>query len=92
MTLLRNVTIAILCYAAAAVAHAQWLNYPAAGVSVPRTKDGKPILTGKAPRTADGKPDLSGVWSTDGTGAAAQVKFAVIANHAQLSAANFLIW
>jgi Ca2+-binding RTX toxin-like protein len=31
-------------------------------------------------------------YDADGTGAAAQIKFAVIANHAQLSAANFLVW
>src|SRR5580698_3633587 len=38
----------------------QWLNYPTAGV--PRTKDGKPNLSGPAPRTRDGKPDISGMW------------------------------
>jgi Ca2+-binding RTX toxin-like protein len=31
-------------------------------------------------------------YDADGVGGAAQVKFAVIANHAQLSAANFLVW
>ncbi len=31
-------------------------------------------------------------YDADGTGAAAQIKFAVIANQAQLSAANFLVW
>ena len=41
-------------------AHAQWVNYPSAGI--PRTPDGKPNLTAPAPRTADGKPDFSGVW------------------------------
>lgn len=40
---------------------AQWLNRPTAGI--PRTADGKPVLTAAAPRTADGKPDLSGYWS-----------------------------
>lgn len=44
-------------------AHAQWLNYPAAGT--PRTRDGKPNLSAKAPRAANGKPDLSGVWLTE---------------------------
>jgi hypothetical protein len=39
---------------------AQWPSFPTPGV--PRTPDGKPILTGPAPRTADGKPDLSGLW------------------------------
>ena len=41
-------------------AAAQWLNYPTKGI--PRTADGKPILTAPAPRRPDGKPDLSGVW------------------------------
>ena len=48
----------------AAMASAQWLNYPTAGI--PRTKDGKPNLSAPAPRMADGKPDLSGVWMADG--------------------------
>lgn len=61
----RHAVIAVLCTAAVATAHAQWLNYPAAGI--PRTKDGKPNLTAALPRTADGKPDLSGVWTTDAT-------------------------
>jgi len=42
------------------VCEAQWLNYP--DPRIPRTADGKPILTAAAPRSADGKPDLSGVW------------------------------
>jgi hypothetical protein len=40
--------------------HAQWVNYPTAGV--PRTADGKPDLAASCPRTADGKPDFSGLW------------------------------
>ena len=36
--LLRKAAIALLCVTAVATAHAQWLNYPAAGI--PRTKDG----------------------------------------------------
>jgi len=44
----------------AGAAEAQWLNYP--DPRIPRTADGKPILTAPAPRAADGKPDLSGVW------------------------------
>ena len=42
-------------------AHAQWLNYPTAGV--PKTASGAPDLTAPAPRAADGKPDLSGLWT-----------------------------
>jgi hypothetical protein len=61
----RTAAIAILCAVTVVTTHAQWLNYPAAGI--PRTKDGKPNLSARAPRTAGGKPDLSGVWSTDGT-------------------------
>ena len=41
---------------------AQWLKYPTAGV--PRTRDGKPNLTGPAPRTREGTPDVSGLWLT----------------------------
>jgi len=44
---------------------AQWLDYPAK--NIPRTKDGKPILTAPAPKTRDGKADLSGVWMPDNT-------------------------
>ena len=63
--LFRKAAIAIICTAAVASAHAQWLNHPAAGI--PRTKDGKPNLAAPAPRAANGKPDLSGVWTTDAT-------------------------
>jgi hypothetical protein len=48
---------------ACASVHAQWLNYPTAGV--PRTPDGKPNLSAPAPRSADGKPDLSGIWQLE---------------------------
>ena len=42
---------------------AQWLNLPTPGI--PRTADGKPILTAPAPRTPYGKPDLSGMWQPE---------------------------
>ena len=41
-----------------APAYAQWLH---PDPHMPRTRDGKPILTAPAPRL-NGKPDLSGVW------------------------------
>lgn len=50
---------------ALAFAAGQWLDYPAK--NIPRTKDGKPVLTAKAPKTRDGKPDLSGTWLPDNT-------------------------
>jgi hypothetical protein len=54
---MRLLTLAcLLC----AMAPAQWVNYPTAGV--PRGKDGRPNLSAPAPRAADGKPDLSGLW------------------------------
>ena len=43
--------------------HAQWLQYPTAGV--PRLPDGSPNLNAPAPRTPDGKPDLSGIWDIE---------------------------
>jgi hypothetical protein len=43
-----------------AIASAQWLDYPTAGV--PKTPDGKPNMSAATPRTADGKPDFSGMW------------------------------
>ena len=47
-------------FALSVSAHAQWLNYPTAGM--PRTPNGTPDLAAPAPRTAEGKPDLSGIW------------------------------
>ena len=47
----------------ATTASPQWLDYPAKGI--PRTKDGKPILTARAPKTRKGTPDLSGIWLPD---------------------------
>ena len=52
--------IAILAFLISLPAAAQWFNQP--DPRLPRGKDGKPILTGKAPRTPDGKPDLTGLW------------------------------
>ena len=42
---------------------AQWLDHPTSGI--PRTPDGKPVMTAPTPRAADGKPDLSGIWLPD---------------------------
>ena len=39
---------------------AQWLQYPTPGM--PRTTEGKPILSAPTPRAINGKPDLSGIW------------------------------
>ncbi|HXD73844.1 MAG TPA: hypothetical protein VN628_08915 [Vicinamibacterales bacterium] len=43
----------------------QWLDHPAK--NIPRTKDGRPVLTAKAPKTREGRPDLSGIWLPDNT-------------------------
>lgn len=48
----------------AASTGAQWLNYRTPGL--PRTADGKVVMTAPAPRTADGKPDFSGIWTPSG--------------------------
>jgi hypothetical protein len=42
-------------------ASAQWLTSKTP--NVPRSADGKPILTAPAPKLPDGKPDLSGIWN-----------------------------
>ena len=39
--------------------YAQWLDFHAPGI--PRTTNGKLILTAPVPRTPNGKPDLSGL-------------------------------
>ena len=56
---MRSIAFGILL---SAMAYAQWIHYPTAGV--PKGKDGKPDLSAPAPRAPDGKPDLSGMWVT----------------------------
>jgi len=65
---MRTFCAVLACALLALDAQAQWLNYPTPGL--PRTTDGKPILTGPAPRTRDGRPDLSGVWHVQPSGLA----------------------
>ena len=55
-----HLRISALILVLAAVAGAQWLNYPTPGL--PRTHDGKPDLAAPTPKTAAGKPDLTGMW------------------------------
>jgi hypothetical protein len=63
--MLFRLVVVILGLTSAVAAHAQWVNYPAAGL--PRMSDGKPDLSGPTPRTRDGRPDLSGIWTTTPT-------------------------
>jgi hypothetical protein len=60
----RTAFTALLLFALALPASAQWLHLKTPGL--PRTPEGKPNLNAPAPRTADGKPDLSGVWQKIG--------------------------
>ncbi len=61
MKLTLTISAATLVLAQAALA--QWLNYPAPGV--PRSADGKVVMTAPVQHLPDGKPDLSGVWYPD---------------------------
>ena len=53
-------SIVVVVFAMSAVASAQWLKHPTAGI--PRTADGKPDLTAPAPRQPNGKPVIAGLW------------------------------
>jgi hypothetical protein len=53
----------VLIAAAAASAHAQWVNYPTAGI--PHTPAGRPDMNASAPKDSAGHPDLSGIWQPE---------------------------
>src|SRR5580658_11080937 len=63
MSATRMKRILSIWLASSALASAQWLNYPTAGI--PHTQDGKPDMSAPAPKTSDGKPDLSGIWEAE---------------------------
>ena len=69
----RTIFIWIAILGLSTCAHAQWLNYRAAGT--PRTRDGKANLSAPAPRTSNGKPDLSGIWQAEGAPLKELVKY-----------------
>src|SRR2546425_12896383 len=45
---------------AIAILFAQWVNVPLP--NTPRLPNGKPNLTAPVPKTREGKPDLTGIW------------------------------
>jgi len=51
--ILTSAATSIFLLAMSPPGHAQWVNYPSAGIP---TVDGKPDLLAPAPRTPDGKP------------------------------------
>src|SRR5437870_2858035 len=57
---MRVVRIVFILLALNVGAFAQWVNVPLP--KTPRLPDGKPNLTAPVPKTRDGKPDLSGIW------------------------------
>jgi len=62
---IRACWFAVVAVSAAAPASAQWKGVR--DKTLPRTADGKPILSAPPLRKADGKPDLSGIWKPENT-------------------------